>query len=124
MLRREALLALGAAAGLLRAQNAKALSNEDLTKLLEKKEDLFFLDVREPSEIAELGSVPGYVNIPVGQLETRLAEIPKNKNIVTACARGKRAAKAAEILEKAGYKVIGSCGLNEYKGKRVFPKKK
>jgi hypothetical protein len=26
------------------------------------------------------------------------------------------------MLEKAGYKVIGSCGLAEYKGKKVYPK--
>jgi rhodanese-related sulfurtransferase len=84
MLRREAILALPAAAGLLRAQNAKALSNEELTKLLEKKDNLYFLDVREPKEIAELGSIPGYVNIPLGQLEARLREVPKNKLIVTA----------------------------------------
>jgi rhodanese-related sulfurtransferase len=84
MLRREALLALPVSAGLLRAQNAKALSNEELTKLLEKKENLFFLDVREPKEIAELGSIAGYVNIPLGQLPSRLSEVPKNKLIITA----------------------------------------
>ena len=84
MLRREALFALPAAVGMLRAQKAKALSNEELTKLLEKKENLFFLDVREPKEIAELGSIPGYVNIPLGQLQARLSEVPKNKLIITA----------------------------------------
>jgi hypothetical protein len=26
-------------------------------------------------------------------------------------------------LEKAGYKVIGSCGLADYKGKKVYPNK-
>jgi rhodanese-related sulfurtransferase len=40
--------------------------------------------VREPSEIAELGSIPGYVNIPLGQLQARLSEVPKNKLIITA----------------------------------------
>jgi rhodanese-related sulfurtransferase len=84
MLRREVLLALPAAAGSLRAQNAKALSNEELGKLLEDKKNLFFLDVREPAEIAELGSIPGYVNIPLGQLEKRMTEIPRDKLIITA----------------------------------------
>ena len=83
MLRRSALLALVAGlAGL--AQSAKNLSDEELAKLLEKRENIFFLDVREPEEIKQLGSIPGYVNIPIGQLEKRLSEIPKNKPIITA----------------------------------------
>jgi rhodanese-related sulfurtransferase len=40
--------------------------------------------VREPKELAELGTIKGYVNIPLGQLESRLSEIPKDKLIVTA----------------------------------------
>jgi hypothetical protein len=45
---------------------------------------VFFLDVREPKEIEELGSYEGYVNIPVTQLEKRLGELPKDKLILTA----------------------------------------
>jgi len=40
--------------------------------------------VREPKELTELGTIKGYVNIPLGQLESRLSEIPKDKLIVTA----------------------------------------
>src|SRR5579885_1494513 len=59
-------------------------SDEELAKLLEKRENLFFLDVREPREIQQLGSIEGYVNIPLGQLESRLSEIPRDKLIITA----------------------------------------
>lgn len=45
---------------------------------------MFFLDVREPKELEELGTFEGYVNIPLGQIEKRLAEIPKDKAIITA----------------------------------------
>lgn len=62
---------------------SKKIDTEELSRLLEKSENIFFLDVREPEEIQRLGSVKGYVNIPLGQLEKRLAEIPKNKVIVT-----------------------------------------
>jgi rhodanese-related sulfurtransferase len=40
--------------------------------------------VREPKELEELGTIKGYVNIPLSQIENRLSEIPKNKLIVTA----------------------------------------
>jgi rhodanese-related sulfurtransferase len=62
---------------------SRTLTVEEIEKALENKE-VFFLDVREPKEIAELGSVKGYVNIPLGQLESRLSEIPKDKLILTA----------------------------------------
>jgi rhodanese-related sulfurtransferase len=62
----------------------RKLSDAELEKLLQDEKNLFFLDVREPKEIQELGSIKGYVNIPLGQLESRLSEIPKNKLIITA----------------------------------------
>ncbi len=79
-----ALPALTAARSLAAESPAKNLSTEELEKLLEKRENLFFLDVREPDEIKQLGSIEGYVNIPLGQLESRLKEIPKDKLIITA----------------------------------------
>jgi hypothetical protein len=45
---------------------------------------VFFLDVREPWELEENGTIEGYVNIPLSQLEKRLAELPKDKAILTA----------------------------------------
>ena len=73
-----------AAAGTLLAQNKeKTLSADELKELLDKKE-VYFLDVREPKELEELGTIKGYVNIPLSQIEHRLSEIPKNKLIVTA----------------------------------------
>jgi len=64
-------------------EEEKSLSADELKELLEKKK-IFFLDVREPKELTELGTIKGYVNIPLGQLEGRLPEIPKDTLIVTA----------------------------------------
>lgn len=76
------------AMGLVVAQQAaapapKGVTDEELAKLLEQPGKVFFLDVREPDEIAALGSIKGYVNIPLSQLESRLKEIPTDKLIVT-----------------------------------------
>jgi len=62
---------------------APKMASDDVMTLLEKGE-VFFLDVREPKELEELGTLEGYVNIPLGQIEARLAEIPKDKAIITA----------------------------------------
>ncbi len=47
-------------------------------------EGIFLLDVRAPSELEELGTVEGYVNIPIDQLADRLDELPRDKPILTA----------------------------------------
>ena len=62
---------------------APKMASDDVMTLIEKGE-VFFLDVREPKELEELGTLEGYVNIPLGQIEKRLAEIPKDKAIITA----------------------------------------
>ena len=62
---------------------APKMASDEVMALLEKGE-VFFLDVREPSELEELGTLEGYVNIPLGQIEKRLKEIPRDKAIITA----------------------------------------
>jgi predicted sulfurtransferase len=65
------------------APKAPKMASDDVLALVEKGE-VFFLDVREPKELEELGTFEGYVNIPLGQIEKRLNEIPKDKAIITA----------------------------------------
>lgn len=65
------------------APKAEKMASDDVMALLDKGE-VFFLDVREPKELEKLGTLDGYVNIPLGQIEARLNEIPKTKAIITA----------------------------------------
>jgi len=65
-------------------------------------ESLFLLDVRGPEEFAA-GHVPGAVNIPHDQVASRLAEVPKDKDVVLYCRSGRRSALAAEVLAAHGY---------------------
>ena len=46
--------------------------------------NVFLLDVRNPDELEELGTVEGYVNIPIDELADRLDELPRDKPILTA----------------------------------------
>ena len=75
------------------------------------------LDVREDSELVETGTVKGAIHIPLGQLEARLGELPKDKVILTACRGGGRASRALTLLESKGFKTAGFCGLGDYKGR-------
>ena len=47
-------------------------------------ENVVLLDVREPWELEEFGTREGYINIPLGELEDRLDELPTDKTILTA----------------------------------------
>ena len=63
----------------------------------------FLLDVREPFELA-VESVPGAVNIPLGQLRARLGELPRDREIHVICRSGQRAYSATRILLQNGFK--------------------
>jgi len=60
------------------------------------------LDVRTPEEYAE-GHIKGAVLIPVQVLQTRLSEIPKDKQVYVYCHSGVRSARASKMLAKHGF---------------------
>lgn len=57
------------------------LSADELAALVDAGEVLF-LDVRPPEEISEIGTVAGYVSIPIDELADRLDELPRERPIV------------------------------------------
>lgn len=73
------------------------------TQLMNQKSALV-LDVREPTEFAG-GHIVNARNIPLGQLESRLAELNafKAKPVILVCASGMRSSKAVGLLRKQGF---------------------
>ncbi len=63
----------------------------------------FLLDVRQPLELA-VESVPGAVNIPMGELRARLGELPRDREIHVICRSAQRAYYATRILVQKGFK--------------------
>ncbi|PYS26927.1 MAG: hypothetical protein DMG11_18145 [Acidobacteria bacterium] len=61
---------------------AERIPVPELKKKLETSKKVVVVDVREPKEIAEGGAIPGAIHIPMGQLEKRMGELPKNAEIV------------------------------------------
>ena len=62
------------------------------------------IDVRTPEEFAA-GHIPGAINIPVGEIGARLAELEasRDKTIVAYCRSGRRAGVALKALHEAGF---------------------
>ena len=69
----------------------------------------FLLDVREPVELA-VESVPGAVNISMGQLRSRLGELPRDREIHVICRSAQRAYYATRILLQNGFKARNISG--------------
>jgi len=72
-------------------------------------ESAFLLDVREPVEMA-VERVPGAVNIPMGQLRSRLGELPRDREILVICRSAQRAYYATRILLQNGFKARNISG--------------
>jgi rhodanese-related sulfurtransferase len=76
----------------------------DIVELYDPKKTLL-LDVREEAEY-QIYALPEALNIPLGQLRSRLSEIDKDKEIVIFCAIGVRAYNAARILMANGFQNV------------------
>ncbi len=60
------------------------------------------IDVREPDEVAT-GTLPGAVNIPVGQIVDRLDELDPSRPVVLLCRSGGRSTQVAKYLTAQGF---------------------
>lgn len=67
----------------------------------------FVLDVREPNEWAE-AHIPGATLIPLGELESRMEEVPQDQTVLVYCRSGSRSTSARGILRAAGYPNVTS----------------
>ena len=65
--------------------------------------DALLLDVREPEEFAG-GHIPNAINLPLSQLRSRHAELPKDRDIWICCGVGQRAYYATRFLAQRGYR--------------------
>jgi molybdopterin/thiamine biosynthesis adenylyltransferase/rhodanese-related sulfurtransferase len=77
---------------------------EELKQRLDKGDDIFVLDVREPHEY-QICNIGGYL-IPLGDLPKRVSELDSSKEIVAHCRSGARSAKAVAFLRQAGFKKV------------------
>jgi sulfur-carrier protein adenylyltransferase/sulfurtransferase len=77
------------------------LSVKDLKRRIDAGEDVFILDVREPYEY-QIAQIGGKL-IPQNDVPQRLAEIPRDREIVVQCRSGARSQRIAEFLKQSGY---------------------
>ncbi len=74
---------------------------EELKARIDRKAPFFLLDVREPHEY-QISRIAGSTLIPLGQLPSRLAELPSGQEIIVQCKSGNRSARAVTMLKEKG----------------------
>jgi len=93
---------------------AKTLSNAEFDGYLAHPEQVLLVDVRRPDEVSTIGGFPVYLSVQIKDLKAHLAEIPRDRPIITVSNHAARAGAAADTLSDAGFKVIGAVGADTY----------
>jgi sulfur-carrier protein adenylyltransferase/sulfurtransferase len=89
------------------AQEAAAgstITAAELKEMLDRKDDIFLIDVREPNEY-EIVSIPGSVLIPKDQFlnGSALERLPQDRRIILHCKSGARSAECLAVVKNAGF---------------------
>jgi adenylyltransferase/sulfurtransferase len=89
------------------AQQAAAgstITAADLKAMLDRNDDIYLVDVREPNEY-EIVSIPGAVLIPKDQFLSgaALESLPNDRRIVLHCKSGVRSAECLAVVKNAGF---------------------
>lgn len=79
----------------------KELTPQELKNWTDEQKDFLLIDIREDWERADYSI--GGIHIPLGDLMSKLPEIPKDKDVVLYCEKGIRSTIAIQRLNGLGY---------------------
>jgi rhodanese-related sulfurtransferase len=87
----------------------------ELKQRLERGDRVSILDVREPEEVA-VAAFPGALQVPMGDVPSRLAELDPEAEWVIVCHHGMRSANVAMYLLRNGFEKVAnlSGGIDEW----------
>jgi molybdopterin/thiamine biosynthesis adenylyltransferase/rhodanese-related sulfurtransferase len=86
------------------AASGSTITAAELKAMLDRNDDIFLIDVREPNEY-EIVSIPRATLIPKDQFlnGSALEKLPQDKRIVLHCKSGARSAECLAVLKNAGF---------------------
>ncbi|WP_191567559.1 sulfurtransferase TusA family protein [Metabacillus idriensis] len=93
------------------------VSNDELIKIMEEKNNILVLDVRESAEYA-FNHIPNAVSMPLGDLDDQVNKLDKEAVVYVVCQTGNRSDLAAQKLTASGFnKVVNVVpGMSEWNG--------
>ncbi|MED4972163.1 MULTISPECIES: rhodanese-like domain-containing protein [Geobacillus] len=95
-------------------KGVRMITTAELKRRL-KEPGVQYIDVRTPTEFRSY-HLPGFRNIPLHELATRVHELSKEKEVIVICQSGMRSQKASKILKKLGFRSVTNVkgGLNAW----------
>lgn len=84
------------------AAAGSTITARELKDMIDRGEDPYIVDVREPAEY-EILRIPGSHLIPKGDIPARLSELPQDRQLVLHCKVGGRSAEALAVVKAAGF---------------------
>jgi len=87
------------------AENQWETTVEELKRRLDRHEDLFILDVRNPEEY-QICRIPGSTLLPLPQLAQRFGELDPARELIVHCKSGMRSLKATQFLRAQGFRNV------------------
>jgi len=96
------------------AEQAPALSREQIDALLATPGQVVFVDVRRADEVAAIGGLPAFLNIQASEIDRFVDYIPRDRAVVTVSNHAGRARRAAAVLRERGFTVAGVVGVEDY----------
>jgi hydroxyacylglutathione hydrolase len=95
------------------------MSVDELRDRIEGGTDLTVVDVRTPREWQD-GHVDGAINMPVGEIPARAAELPRDRQIATICEAGYRSSLAASLFAHEGFPDVANVvgGMTALRGRK------
>jgi phage shock protein E len=107
---------IASAGGSSNSSLASSVSTDEAYKMYQQS-STFTVDVRTQQEWDEYHA-PNTTLIPLDQLQNRLSEVPKDKEILVVCRSGNRSQQGRDILLSAGYNATSMTGgLKEWYAK-------
>ena len=97
-------------------KGVKSINWDEAIKMY--KDGAIYVDVRGPHELRD-GFAPHAINIPLPELRERMAELPKDKDLLVYCRSGRRSEAAVVVLMNSGYDRV----YNVLGGFLAYPKK-
>jgi sulfur-carrier protein adenylyltransferase/sulfurtransferase len=84
------------------ASGVPEVTVEQMKAKMDRGEDFFLLDVREPNEY-QICRIEGAKLIPLGELGQRTGELDRDRETIVHCKMGGRSAKAVSLLQERGF---------------------
>jgi rhodanese-related sulfurtransferase len=95
-------------------QAAPTLNRKQVDEWLAKPGKVTVIDLRRPDEHQAIGTLPVYLSIQIADLEKYLDYIPRDRAVIAVSNHAGRAKRAATVLVKNGFNVVGVAGAQDY----------